>query len=95
LIAVNGVRSSCETSASFARLGERRSHTDTIVGMEDAFEEVVVGRPLVGGVAREVLDPRADVHRARCLQPLGVDAAGQLLGEPLIPPLRVIFRSQL
>jgi len=60
--------------------------------MEDALEEGGVGHPVLGAVAREVFDPRADVHRARRLERLDVSDPGQLLGEQAVAPVTVVFR---
>ena len=56
-----------------------------VVAVEHLAEEVRVGHPLLGGVAGELLDPRADVEGALGVEALDIGDKRQLLDHALIP----------
>ena len=70
-------------------LGELAEDVVAVVGMQHLAEEVRVGHPLLGRVAGELLDLRADVEGALGVEALDVRDERELLDHALVPGARL------
>ena len=78
-----------EHVAGAVHLGELAEDVVAVVGMEHLAEEVRVGHPLLGRVAGELLDLRADVEGALGVEALDVGDERELLDHALVPGARL------